>query len=440
MHKYTVLTILVLFSLALTACKMDGLGSTPPPPPPKKVQTPEVIPVKQEQAPDDIKLVTSALLERLRGGKIAVGNVTFDPAGRHAVGEKKFDYEGFDVQNVAVTGYETTVLNQGEVLVMLEGVFLFKDVINRRAGVYYAAQYVVTKRSVNITKSVVVGIPPDFPRVETFFVKEKTFKAVASTLTSYMDYYLFAIENAEPMTYGEDGSRTGIKSKYFIITFCKDRLFQESSLAMKVTSRAYGAGTKLADAISINDSGWRILIAGGEFTPGSSKSKFYVGVTYKQDPTGYLPAVVVGEFANVKKDRTEAPPAPVAAVAAPAAPATASPAPASVAAPAPAIAAPAPAMAAPAPAIAAPAPAAIQSAPTDGPLGAGRAFLNPVFPEDVKVMQVRLRELGYYKGKIDQNFGPLTKQALDNFAVKYGFPKGQWSLGVQKALFKGTGL
>ncbi|BDQ38374.1 hypothetical protein SYK_27340 [Pseudodesulfovibrio nedwellii] len=440
MRKYTVLTILVLFSLALTACKMDGLGSTPPPPPPKKVQTPEVIPVKQEQAPDDIKLVTSALLERLRGGKIAVENVTFDPAGRHAVGEKEFDYEGFDVQNVAVTGYETTVLNQGEVLVMLEGVFLFKDVINRRAGVYYAAQYVVTKRSVNITKSVVVGIPPDFPRVETFFVKEKTFKAVASTLTSYMDYYLFAIENAEPMTYGEDGSRTGIKSKYFIMTFCKDRLFQESSLAMKVTSRAYGAGTKLADAISINDSGWRILIAGGEFTPGSSKSRFYVGVTYKQDPTGYLPAVVVGEFANVKKDRTEAPPAPVAAVAAPAAPATASPAPASVAAPAPAIAAPAPAMAAPAPAIAAPAPAAIQSAPTDGPLGAGRAFLNPVFPEDVKVMQVRLRELGYYKGKIDQNFGPLTKQALDNFAVKYGFPKGQWSLGVQKALFKGTGL
>jgi len=55
-------------------------------------------------------------------------------------------------------------------------------------------------------------------------------------------------------------------------------------------------------------------------------------------------------------------------------------------------------------------------------------------------MQIRLRELGYYKGKIDQNFGPLTKQALDNFAVKYGFPKGQWSLGVQKALFKGTGL
>ncbi len=74
----------------------------------------------------------------------------------------------------------------------------------------------------------------------------------------------------------------------------------------------------------------------------------------------------------------------------------------------------------------------MQAPSTDGPLGAGRAFLNPVFPEDVKVMQVRLKELGYYKGKIDQNFGPLTKQALDNFAVKYGFPKGQWSLGVQK--------
>ena len=81
-----------------------------------------------------------------------------------------------------------------------------------------------------------------------------------------------------------------------------------------------------------------------------------------------------------------------------------------------------------------------QTAPAQGPLERGMAFLNPVFPDDVAIIQTRLTELGHYGGPIDRTFGPYTKKALDNFAVKHGFPKGQWSLGLQKALFQGTGL
>nr|WP_319582277.1 peptidoglycan-binding domain-containing protein [uncultured Pseudodesulfovibrio sp.] len=105
--------------------------------------------------------------------------------------------------------------------------------------------------------------------------------------------------------------------------------------------------------------------------------------------------------------------------------------------PAPALA-PAPA---PAPAMApAPAPAMASAAPAQGPLERGLAFLNPVFPDDVELIQKRLRELGIYKGPIDKRFGPQTKRSLDHYAVGQGFPKGQWSLGLQKALFQGTGL
>ena len=68
------------------------------------------------------------------------------------------------------------------------------------------------------------------------------------------------------------------------------------------------------------------------------------------------------------------------------------------------------------------------------------AFLNPVFPDDVAIIQTRRTELGHYGGPIDRTFGSFTKKALDNFAVKNGFPKGQWSLDLQKALFRGTGL
>ena len=58
----------------------------------------------------------------------------------------------------------------------------------------------------------------------------------------------------------------------------------------------------------------------------------------------------------------------------------------------------------------------------------------------MELIQNRLTQLGLYKGAIDKTFGPQTKKALDRFAVKNGYPKGQWSLGLQKILFKGTGL
>ena len=387
----------------IAACKMPAPTSTAfVPPPPKIVEAPEVIPLKKSQTPDDIKLVSAALIERLRGGIVAVENVSFDLNGRYAFGETGFNYDDFDVHNLAITGYVTTLLEPGVAQALLEGIILFKDSINRRAGVYFAAQYVVTQKNITINKAVVAGIPPDFPRVETYFIPEKPFKAAAANLKNYVDYYLFAIENAEPMTYGPGEKKTGTNQKYFIMTFCKDRLFQESSLEMKVTSKPNMGGKKLADPVYINDSGWRIIIAGGKFRPGSASSKFYVGISYKQDPSSHLPSVVVGEFHNVKKEAGTGQQA-VASQAASAAQAAAS-----------------------------------QSA--EGPLAAGKAFLNPVFPEDVEVIQIRLKNLGLYKAKIDRDFGPLTKKALDSFAIKNGFPKGQWSLDLQKALFKGTGL
>ena len=402
MRKHILLTATILCGLALAACNMPGMQSASvEPPPPMDIQAPVAVPVEQAKAPSDIELVSAALIERLRGGRISVDNVTLDPNGQHAVGELSFNYAGFDVQDVAVTGYVINVIEPGKALVMLEGAILFKDVINRRTGVYFATQYVMDKNSVNITKSVMTAIPPDFPRVETFFIPQSKFKAAASSLLTFTDYYLFAIENAEPMTYGEGRSKSGFKGEYYIMSFCKDRIFQDSSLTMTVTSRPNGAGDKLAEAISINDSGWRILIAGGKFAPGSSRNKFHVGVAYQQNPGGYLPEVVVGAYSNVKQDtsslNTAAQRETVEQT-----------------------------MAQP-------------DGSGEGPLARGDIYLNPIFPEDVEVIQVRLKNLGLYTGKIDKNYGPLTKKALNAFNKQQGFPKDQWNIGVQKELFKGTG-
>lgn len=298
--KNTIVNVLLVLCclFAFAACKAAMQPTAPATP--QTVKAPPVLPVGESQTPADIKLVSAALIDRLRGDAMSVENVTFDPAGRHAVGETGFDYAGFVVEDVGITGYETVLVQPGVVKATLEGIMLFKDFLNRRTGVSFAAEYVVADGGITIAKSVASGIPPDYPKVETYFVAEKPFMAARDGLKSFVDYYLFAIGNAEPMTYSGDTDKIGANQKYLIMTFCKDRLFDESSLEMKVTNKRFVTGKKLAEPVYLNDSGWRILIAGGKFKPGSMSSKFYVFVTYKQDADSSEPAVVVGEFHNVK--------------------------------------------------------------------------------------------------------------------------------------------
>jgi len=301
MRIHTTITLLVLCGLLLiAACKTMEMQQTAPPPPQIEEVSP-VLPLNESRTPDDIKLVTAALIERLRGSTIAVENVSFAPARKHSAAETGFDYDGFTVQDIAFTGYEATLLEPGVAQATLEGLIVFKDVINRRTGVYFATQYTVTQTDITIEKSLMMGMPPDFPQVEAYFVPEKLLRE-AKDLRTYVDYYLFAIENAEPMTYGGDVEKIGPNQKYFIMIFCKDRLFQESTMEVKITDKPYLKGKELAKPVYISDSGWRIAIAGGKFKPGSISSKFYVGVSYNLDPDSTLPSVLIGDFRNVKED------------------------------------------------------------------------------------------------------------------------------------------
>lgn len=299
MKNITRIVLVVCCLLALAACKAAMQPTAPAKP--QRVEVLPVLPVSEDQAPADIKLVSAALIDRLRGDPMSVENVRYAPSGTHEVGEQGFKYDGFVVQDVAITGYQTEMEESGDARSTLEGIMLFKDFLNRRTGVYFAAEYVVGKTEITITKSVASGIPPDYPKVETYFVPEKPFKAAKDSLATFSDYYIFAIENAEPMTYSDDATKIGANQKYFIMTFCKDRLFEESSLDMKVTNKPFVTGRKLAEPVYINDSGWRIMIAGGKFKPGSMSNKFYVFVSYKLDSESKEPATVVGEFHNSKE-------------------------------------------------------------------------------------------------------------------------------------------
>jgi N-acetylmuramoyl-L-alanine amidase len=67
-------------------------------------------------------------------------------------------------------------------------------------------------------------------------------------------------------------------------------------------------------------------------------------------------------------------------------------------------------------------------------------LLNPALRTDARLIQTRLKELGYYGGKVDGLFGKGSYRALENYSLSAGISgSGRWDLTLQKELFKGTG-
>jgi hypothetical protein len=88
------------------------------------------------------------------------------------------------------------------------------------------------------------------------------------------------------------------------------------------------------------------------------------------------------------------------------------------------------------------APAApIASTPPDGAISSGSIFLDPAVAKDAAIIQERLLDLGFYKMKVDGNFGDGSRRSLGAFKKANELANNSvWDLKTQKALFKGSGL
>ncbi|BDQ38372.1 hypothetical protein SYK_27320 [Pseudodesulfovibrio nedwellii] len=299
------------------------------------------------------------------------------------------------------------------------GVIHLFDSNERIATLQYLAQYTVQKDKISITQCLAATSSPSKMTLEVYMIPYETFLQ-AVPIESRGDWG--AVYHAAK-TYGFNPQRDQAKiDKYLVMTFVKNRLPADAKFEVIMSDRkkAQWQRDNLAKKQEsyLDYDGWRVHMFAAKFNPSSLRDRFYNNYYYTP---GSGIAQDLRERNHVarynSKPSASGPSAPIKSAVAPPVP-TSTPRPQTAYAPTP----------------------TPQTGSGEGPYGRGTAFLNPVFPEDVKAMQVRLRDLGYYKGKIDQNWGPITRQALDNFAVKYGFPKGQWSLGLQKALFKGTGL
>jgi hypothetical protein len=367
------------------------------------IQPPPVTPLREDQFSDDMKLVTAAVVERMRGSGRAVPGVTFAPSGVHEVEEADFHYENFYLAGMGVTAYAAGETRPGVVTAKLEGILNFKDLIDRSASVFFSAEYTVTRNGLVIANSAVLNLAPVAPVIETYFVPADRLKAARDRLTSYTDYYLFALDKAAPMTPEGSQGTTRPKDDYIIMAFCKDRLLPVSSLDMRVTANRGMHSRKVAETAYIYEQGWRIMLAGGEFRPGSAANRFYVNVEYLATPAPGAEPLLLATFENKKL-----------------------PAPTARSAP------PAPGPTAPA--------AATQTRPAaEGPLGSGTVFLDLTRPSDVKLIQQRFKELGLYTQAVDGAIGPGTRRAFDVFADRYNLQRGLWTIDMQKLLFQGSG-
>ena len=387
--------------------------------PAMEITLPDRIFVNNETTPIDIKMVCAAILNKLRH-RSETEFVRFDPGVGQKVQEKTFKYEDFDVILIDITGFEAKILAKNQVQGILEGVFHFEDFVGRRASTYFAAKYLKTPDGIVINKAGITIIPPVFPRLEAYFIPVEAFNEIQKNkVQGFLELYAFALGNSLDMNPSKEETQayqayqnlsiwkkaTAKKMgemELAVMIFCFDRLSNDARFEVIVS----GSGSKdLVEPEYINKNGWPIAVLGGEFVPDSWGSIFDINAYYT--PEGKNEKLLIGKFSNKKNYNPKQKQ-----------PRMKNYLKQEVSSKQPSI-----------------------DDQKEGPVESGVIFLDPRHKGDARLIQTRLMDLGYYKKKIDGDFGRGSKNALKNFRKDSGLEDNStWDLRTQKILFKNSGL
>lgn len=369
-----------------------------------------------KKQPAHFKFVLAAIVNKIRGDRDRIPEVKFDSKGKHLIDNPDFTYNEFSLTRTQITGFRILEQDKTDARLILEGLLTFTDLFGRGATNYFAVDYTVHPKGILINNSGTALIAPSIPYVETYMVPKASFDDISmENITSFMDLYVHAITKALKMepTQEERQSKEAFeklsffkkisatdreKGEYYIMAFCKDRLPPEASLKMKVTDQAEGRGNELMEPGYIYDQGWRVIIAGGTFIPDSLKAPFHITLKYNIDPESRPRDVCIGTYSN-QKNYTDRPRFIIKDD------------------------------------------KQTSNMSQAGDIESGSIFLNPKDKSDAKVIQSRLSGIGFYKKKIDGDFGSGSINALKSFKKSKGLAdNGNWDLKTQKLLFKGSGL
>ena len=360
--------------------------------------------IDPQQLSPDIELVMAAIIEKMRGDRFPIDGVVFSSDYAHELAEIDFTYEDFELKLVDILGYEPKALGADKAEVLSAGLLHFEDGIGRRASTYFTVRYTVTENRIVIEEADVAAVPPVYPRLEAYFVPQNAINDLQEgDLSDFTDFYLYSKLSAEPMVASDEERKereayekmslwkkvaAGTKEQgdYYIIVFCMDRLASGSELKMTISNSMGMGGQELAEVVYRYDAGWRTMIAGGKFNPDSPSTHFFANVQYNLDPEKTEP-LLIGSFKN---EKDYSPPH---------------------------------------------APKMLTQQPGD-PIATGATFLNPDSPQDAAQIQGRLKQLGFFQGSVDGNFGAQSKDALSSFVSAAGVAgESIWTIEVQKKLF-----
>lgn len=374
--------------------------------------------------PAHVKFVIAAMVNKMRGNRDKIPEVTFDPKGKHAFYGPGFTYDDFNLYLTEITGYGIRNQKKNQAQLVIEGMFHFRDLIGRTSANYFAADYTINNNKITINKSGTALIAPTIPDIEIYFVPKASFDGVAmKEISSFMDLYLHAVLNGftmEPTQVERQNKESFDKLSTFkkmlstyeakpvdcyIMVFCKDRLPPETSVEMKITNNPPTGwksffemgGKTLFETGYVYDKGWRAMIAGGIFPLDDLTNNFYINLQYNTDPESKSKTICVGTYTNQKNYNDR-------------------------------------------PKFFFKEKKASMALSMDQlkltPIQLGSIFLDPSNKEDARAIQTRLADTDYYNKKIDGDFGPSSKEALKKFKKNNNMEgNGNWDLKTQKVLF-----
>jgi hypothetical protein len=427
MRYFKILFLFILVSLLITGCvSQQGLKQQKTGPAQTRIDAPPRYLLNLDQAADDVKLVLSALVNKMRGDIEPIKGVVFDPSADNRVKEVNCLNQGFALNIIDISGYQAIKISDKKAKAFIEGYFQFKDFIGRMASFYFIANYSLTPNALTIHSCATLPMPSLSPILETYFIPKSAFDEVSiNEFNSFTDLYLFALMYAVPMMPTDEERKeyearknmsfiskikASIKEKredddYYILVFCMNWLSPESSLEMKVSKTTGMGGKNLAEPVYLYWENWRVLIAGGNFDPHATRGIFYTNVAYNFDPKSGTKPVFLGSFANRKnftvsrrkslnvqvvtrKEETTSP---------------------------------------------------VDTNPA--PLKSESVLLDPYRKADAMKIQKQLAKLGYYKTKVDGMFGKGSRKALKQFKQDHNLGENDsWDINTQKVLFKNSGL
>ena len=391
--------------------------------PPFEVQVPHIEEIEDSDLPGDIRMVTAAIVQKMRMETSGIPGVSFDPSGFHYTPDGTFNYDGFAVSRFTLIDHWANDTGRNSFACWIEGGLLFVDQLGRTAMVEMVADYELFQDRIIINRSMVRPVPPLFPNAMAFIIEEHKLKRIVDQRPDFPRLFLEVTSNAHNMTPSPDERRLRDelqemsffqrmrhtppqeRQDNYMVIFLMDRMMPDAELEVVVNRSLHGRNSE-AKVNHFDFNGWRVAIFGGHFA--IDRDDFYARVYYKPGP-GVLPddldQVLVGLFSTEKN--YDLPDRPSTVQIQPTTQIEAKP---------------------------------VVHTPAEGPLASGQMFLNPADHDDARIIQTRLAELGFYNSAIDGLWGPGSRGALQSFQRSVNFPvNGEWTMQSQMRLFSGTG-